>query len=124
MLLGDPRNRSNLLVLVISWSVSSYTYYFVEFYMKLVPFQNIYGLMILIGVSDFFGCIAFYFITNAYIHKQRLINQTSFVLMSVFSFLLFISLLINGPDAKYDFYAVLIFGIRFFSNITFNMSYL
>jgi hypothetical protein len=74
VLLGDSRNRTNLLVLVVSFGVSSYTHYFVEFYMKLVPFQNIYVLMILIGVSDFFACIVFHFVTIAYSHKQNLIN--------------------------------------------------
>jgi MFS family permease len=43
-ILFSPVNRPNLVVLCLSWSASSYTTFFVEFYMKFVPFQNIYGL--------------------------------------------------------------------------------
>lgn len=38
ILFKDSVNRANLLVLIASWSASAYSYYFVEFYMKLVPF--------------------------------------------------------------------------------------
>jgi hypothetical protein len=102
--------------------VSSYTYYFVEFYMKLVPFDNIYGLMILIGFSDVTGTYAFYVLSNKFAEKQVSMAQSTFAAMFTLSLTMFISLEANKEHTQSDWYAILVFAIRFSSNITFNLS--
>ena len=70
ILFKNKTNFRNLIVLVISWSASSFTFYFVEFYMKLVPFDNVYLLMVLIGMADLISTTAFYFMAKAYKYSK------------------------------------------------------
>ena len=57
----------------MSWSASSFTYYFIEFYMKLIPFDNVYLLMIIIGLGDTFQVISFYYISR-YFKETKIPN--------------------------------------------------
>lgn len=51
-LISNKVYRVNTVALIISWGVSSYSFYFIEFYMKYVPVESIYWLSIMIGMSD------------------------------------------------------------------------
>ena len=118
-------NRTNLLVLAASWSASAYSYYFVEFYMKLVPFQNLYGLAVLIGLSDLTGTYLYYYLVTCDLKlNQTTIQKTSFGFMCLFSGTLFICLSISGDDEESLWYGLLIFLIRLTSNVALNLSYL
>ena len=48
--------RYNTLILCATWSTGAFTFYFVEFYTKFVPTQNIYLLNIVIGCADIVSC--------------------------------------------------------------------
>ena len=70
VLFKNKINFRNLIVLMISWSASSFTFYFVEFYMKLVPVENEYLLMGIIGLADLFSLMTFYFMAKAYKYSE------------------------------------------------------
>ena len=55
---------------------------------------------------------------------QKRIQTVSYIALSFFGFLLVISLMIEGPEAQSVKYAFFIFGIRFFSSVTFQLNYL
>ena len=125
---SNTTNRNNLIALILSWSASAFTFYFIEFYMKLVPFDNAYLLMILIGVADLTATTAFYFITKAFkdsmianIHAK--LNQIYFSITSVTGLILYLMLVANGSKEKKGIYALFIFVMRFFSGMNMNMSY-
>ena len=66
MLVYDKKNRNNLIALTVAWSTSAFTFYLVEFYMKLVPFSNMYILIILIGFSDVNSALLFFYMIKNY----------------------------------------------------------
>ena len=93
--------------------------------MKLVPFSNIYWLMVLIGLSDVIGSTLFYKLVTAEVKfNQTRIQQYSFGLIFIFSTLLFSLLATFGEEEESYWYGLIVFLIRLISNITFNMSYL
>jgi len=50
----------NTLILCVTWSVSSYSFYFVEFYLRLVPTNTIYIQKMLMGCADIFATVIYY----------------------------------------------------------------
>ena len=49
----------NSMALAVIWGASGYSFYFTEFYMKYVPFSNLYLLAVLMGLSDLLTSLLF-----------------------------------------------------------------
>jgi hypothetical protein len=81
--------------------MSSYSYYFCEFYMNLLPFHDIYVLTVLIGVSDIIGTYSFYFLAEKS-KKMNLklikVHRFAFFATSMSSLILFLCLYIRGTE--------------------------
>ena len=54
-----PKVYRNTLVLCVTWSVSSYSFYFCEFYLRLIPTNSIYLQKMLMGFSDIFATLVY-----------------------------------------------------------------
>lgn len=123
-LFRDSRFRLNTLILTLLWSTSSYSFYFTEFYMKYVPVQNVYYLALLMGCSDLMTTGSFNLVKRFITTKQILILGTLF--LSISSLTLSISLFATNPSdiasiafSMQVFFSVMVFGMRFFSGLTF-----
>ena len=121
----------NTLVLCTVWSTASFTFYFVEFYMKFVPVEDINLLSIIIGFADIIGVCLFYVLVKCATPKCTLI--TTFTSLCAFSAVLYVTLQITG-DYTYEpgdeisagksaLYSFLIFGMRGSAIIAFSMAY-
>ena len=75
----------NCVVLSVIWGVGSYSFYFTEFYMKYVPFDNIYMMSLIIGVTDVGGCYLFEVLVN-WLKPKRLIKY-SYLSLAIISFI-------------------------------------
>jgi len=80
----------NTVALTVAWSVSSYSFYFIEFYMKYVPVNSIYLLSILIGVSDIIASITFRLLIKLFPSKRIIIYSYFGLALISFSFSLII----------------------------------
>jgi hypothetical protein len=121
----------NTLVLCAVWSTASFTFYFVEFYMKFVPVDSIYLLSVIIGVADILGVGLFYLLVRFSTPKVTLI--TTFTSLCIFSATLYTVLQVTG-DYTYEhgqpisvgksaLYSFLIFGMRCSAIVAFSMAY-
>lgn len=50
----------NTLILCTTWTVSSYSFYFCEFYLRFVPTNTLYAQKMLMGVSDIVATVLYY----------------------------------------------------------------
>jgi hypothetical protein len=50
----------NTLILCVTWSASAYSFYFVEFYLRLVPTKTIYLQKVLVGFADIFATLLYF----------------------------------------------------------------
>lgn len=122
MLFIDKVNFYNTIALSISWAVACYSFYFIEFYMKYVPVNNVYFLAVLMGISDM-SCTALFKILIKWISAKNIIS-VSFLVLGMIS--LVVSILIWTVDLEEPYltlFSVFIFGMRFFSGLCFNVSY-
>ena len=55
----------NTVILCITWTCSSYSFYFCEFYLRYVPTNTIYAQKMYMGLSDMFSCVLTYFIASS-----------------------------------------------------------
>ena len=121
-LFRDPIYCLNTLILSILWSTSAYAFYFTEFYMKYVPVSNIYYLALMMGVSDLITSMTFNLIHKKLTSKEIITIST--LLLSCCGFV-FALVLYAKTDDKNDslaleiFYTAMVFGMRFFSALTF-----
>ena len=68
------------MALAISWTTSSYSFYFTEFYMKYIPVKSIYYLAVLMGSSDMVTTFL-YVIILKYITSKLLLQISMIALM-------------------------------------------
>lgn len=59
-LFENTRVYHNTMILCVTWSVSSYSFYFVEFYLRLLPTNTIYMQKCLMGCADMFATVLYY----------------------------------------------------------------
>ena len=115
----------NTVILCLLWSTSAYSFYFTEFYMKYVPVSNVYYLAWLMGASDLITNISFGFLNRHYPIKSIIILST--FLLSLSSVVLSLTLSFTKPNSDASnissglqvFFSSLVFGLRFFSALTF-----
>eukprot|EP00347_Sterkiella_histriomuscorum_P006682 403351837 len=113
----------NILILSLFWAVSSYSYYFIEFYMKFIPVNRIQTLSLMIGVSDVVCCVTFKFLQNKF-EIRKLISVNYLLLLASSSVFYVIMLIYPVPsDAVQYIITLMIFGMRFFSAMTFIGAY-
>ena len=116
----------NTLVLCVVWTVASFSFYFIEFYMNLVPTNNLYLLSGIIGAADMIGGCLFLFLVQYFSFKRVLLRV--FALMTVASFTLYGAVFNLDPDAELSSFlnislALLVFLIRLSATISFAMAY-
>ena len=116
----------NTIILIVVWSTCAYSFYFTEFYMKYVPVSNIYYLALIMGSSDFISSFIFNILKRYLSSKQMVIVLSGG--LAAFSFVFSLTLFINGNEENLSigleiFYTAMIFGMRFFSAITFMTAY-
>lgn len=116
----------NTIILIVVWSQCAYSFYFTEFYMKYVPVSNIYYLALIMGSSDFISSFIFNILKRYLSSKQMVIVLSGG--LAAFSFVFSLTLFINGNEENLSigleiFYTAMIFGMRFFSAITFMTAY-
>lgn len=95
------QNKSYMLnsfALAVAWSTSVYSFYFIEFYMKNVPIQNIYLLAVLIGISDIIAAQVFKFLLDHV--PSKFIILGSYIILSILASTL--TLLIDFTDSNSD----------------------
>jgi hypothetical protein len=110
----------------VVWTVASFSFYFIEFYMNLVPTNNLYLLSGIIGTADMIGGCLFLFVVQYFSFKRVLLGV--FALMTVASFALYGAVLNLDPDAELSSFlnislASLVFLIRLSATISFAMAY-
>lgn len=88
----NKRVYRNTLILCVTWSVSSYSFYFVEFYLRLVPTSTIYIQKILMGCADIIATIVYFLLVTkiGVIHSYRILYS----LLALSSLILTITLLV------------------------------
>lgn len=62
--MATPRVYTNTIILCVTWSVSSYTFYFCEYYLRLIPTNSLYVQKTLMGIADMFATLIFYLLTT------------------------------------------------------------
>jgi len=55
-IMQDPVYRTNLIIMVLSWSASSFCFYILSFYLKYIP-GDIYINTIIVSVADLISSI-------------------------------------------------------------------
>lgn len=65
----------NTLILSVTWTISSYSFYYCEFYLRLIPTNTIYVQKMAMGFSDMAATLIFYFAAT------RLSVSKSFILL-------------------------------------------
>ena len=58
--MATPNVYRNTIILSVTWSVSSYTFYFCEYYLRLIPTNTLYLQKALMGIADIFATLVFY----------------------------------------------------------------
>jgi len=124
--------RCNTLILCTTWSTGAFTFYFVEFYTKFVPTQNIYLLQIIIGCADIVSSATL----SIMLTKVRAKTSLLYILstMAVASLTLYLSVGLTGY-ADFErgvdhidlglslIFAGLVFVIRIFAHNLVSLSY-
>jgi len=122
----------NVLILASIWSTASFTFYFVEFYTKFVPTQNIYLLNCIIGFADICSNILFIFCVSRM--ELKVVLLSSYGMLCIASFGLFMAVEITdmadfdpavdeiSTALNYTF-AALVFLVRAGASIGFSMAY-
>ena len=65
ILTTNKQVMQNTVILCITWTCSSYTFYFCEFYLRFVPTNTIYAQKMYMGLSDMFSCVLTYFLATS-----------------------------------------------------------
>ena len=126
-LIGKHRSvLVNTIVLSVVWTVASFSFYFIEFYMNLVPTNNLYLLSVIIGSADVIGGCLFLFVVQYFSFKRVLLGV--FALMTVSAFTLYGAVFNLNPDEELSSFtnillASLVFLVRFSATISFAMAY-
>lgn len=61
---ASSRVWTNTLILCCTWSVSGFSFYFVEFYMRFIPTNSIYFTKVLMGIADIVATGLFYILVS------------------------------------------------------------
>ena len=122
-LITDPKYGFNTAILCLLWSTSAYSFYFTEFYMKYVPVSNVYYLALMMGFSDMLTSFIYAFISKRTLTKTLL--TVCSLLLALFAGILSLTLHLSLPDTLplQLTYCLSIFGLRFFSALTFMGAY-
>lgn len=109
----------NTVALTVAWAVSSYSFYFIEFYMKYVPVDSIYLLAMLIGVSDVAASIAFRGLIQ-YVSSKKII-LFSYLGLALVSLVFALMMWVMSPLSAKEklILTVFIFVMRLFSSTSF-----
>lgn len=140
MLVTEKKYAINTAILCLVWGTSAYSFYFTEFYMKYVPVQNVYYLAIMMGFSDMLTSFIYSCVSRRISTRNLLVLCSA--LLSLFATVLSVTLYVNSspkiekkaeegsthlsetlPLSMQLLYSVSIFGLRFFSALTFMGAY-
>ena len=58
---ANNRVWHNTIILCLTWTVSSYSFYFVEFYLRFIPTNTLYMQKMLMGCADVVATVIYYF---------------------------------------------------------------
>ena len=108
------------------WSTSSFAFYFIEFYMNLLPIDNLYLLSCMIGLADMLGAGGFMAIIKCSSLKKALIG--TFGALSISSVALYVTMMgKTGDDVLSSGFTAalfaLVFTVRLCSGVSFAMAY-
>ena len=115
-LLRDPIYRLNLLIMILSWSASSFCFYIIGFYIKYIP-GNIFVNMITTCFADAISSIVAGIIAS-YIGTQRTLFG-SFAISALGG----VSLILAGKENKM-LIMIIIMTTKFGINIAFTLCYI
>lgn len=118
----------NTKILMGTWTVSSYSFYFVEFYLRFIPTNTIYMQKMLMGAADIVATAIYYLlVTKTGVVQSFLVF---FVMIAVSSILLVIVLAVTDAEDAVVVstglscgLSILIIGMRIGSFASFAVNY-
>ena len=128
-LIGKHRSvLVNTIVLSVVWTVASFSFDFIEFYMNLVPTNNLYLLSVIIGSSSAHVIGGFFFLSVVQYFSFKRVLLGVFALMTVSAFTLYGAVFNLNPDEELSSFtnillASLVFLVRFSATTSFAMAY-
>jgi len=129
VIISKPRVMLNIFIFCCTSTAGSYSFYFIEFYLKLLPSNNVYILMSILGLADTMNFPVWYFMVSRLSYKK--IYGIIFGSLIASSFLLFTLVAYNDdrdikagdemPTARRATYTILIFTMRLMAQLSFSI---
>ena len=95
-LIANKSVWQNTLILALTWTISSYSFYYCEFYLRLIPTNTIYLQKICMGFSDLAATLCYYYL-NKFVGPVRAFKYLYSVL-AIASLMLVITLAATGAE--------------------------